>query len=188
MDRIHEIQEELKGLLELTAERMKRFHDVWVDEAPDYVTGDRVFLEHADLRSNRPNHKLDFRRFGPFKISQKILDTAYWVALPDGWSIHDVFHVSCLVPAREDMILGRRQEPPLLIQLKTGDEVKIKRILEEHWTRGGVAEFLVRWKGYNESEDKWLKEYDMPHAVEAIQEFRENKRTWGKRCCGRGGA
>ena len=49
-------------------------------------------------------------------------------------------------------------------------------------------EFLVRWKGYNNSEDEWLKEYDMPHALEAIQEFRENERLWGRMSgCGGGG-
>ncbi|KAG5732344.1 hypothetical protein E4T56_gene11553 [Termitomyces sp. T112] len=59
--------------------------------------------------------------------------------------------------------------------METGDEVEI-RILKERRTRGGVREFLVRWKGYDESEDEWLKEYDMPHALEAIQEFQEKRK------------
>ena len=64
--------------------------------------------------------------------------------------------------------------------METGEEVEIERIIRERTTRGGVREFLVRWKGYDESEDKWLKEYDMPHAQEAIQDFRENERMRGK--------
>ncbi|KAG6876007.1 hypothetical protein C0993_006263 [Termitomyces sp. T159_Od127] len=60
------------------------------------------------------------------------------------------------------------------------EEVEIERILRERRTRGGVAEFLVRWKGYDDSEDEWLKEYDMPHALEAIQEFRANEQARGK--------
>ena len=171
----------MRGLLELMSERMRRFYNAWVDEAPDYMVGDRVYLERADLCLNRPSQKLDFKRFGPFKIAQKISNTAYRLELPNGWSIHNVFHVSCLIPAQEDTILSRRQEPPLPVQMETGEEVKIKRILKERKTRGGVSEFLVRWKSYDESEDEWLKEYDMTHALEAIQEFRENKRT-----CGRG--
>ncbi|KAG5727068.1 hypothetical protein E4T56_gene20327 [Termitomyces sp. T112] len=180
LDRIREVQEELKGLLELAVARMKRFHDAWVDKSPDYVVGDRVFLERADLRLDRPNHKLDFKRFGPFPISQKISDMAYQLALPDGWAIHDVFHVSCLVPAHEDTILGQQQEPPPPVHMETGDEVEIERILRERRTRGGVSEFLVRWKGYDKSEDKWMKEYDMTHALEAIQEFRANEKARGK--------
>lgn len=180
LDRIREVQEELKALLELAAERMKRFHDAWVDESPDFVGGDRVFLERTDLRSTRPSHKLDFRRFGPFRISQKLSDTAYRLELPDGWSIHDVFHVSCLIPMNEDTIVGRRQEPPPPIIVEGSEEVEIERILKERRSRGGVAEFLVRWKGYDESEDEWIKEYDMGHVCEAIEEFRANEAARGK--------
>ena len=66
------------------------------------------------------------------------------------------------------------------MQLETGEEVEIERILREQRTRGGVVEFLVRWKGYDDCDDEWLKEYDMPHVLEAIQEFRENERLRGK--------
>lgn len=182
LDRLHEVQGELRGLLELAAARMKHFHNAWVDKAPDYVIGDHVFLECADLRSDCPSQKLNFKKFGPFPISQKISDTAYRLALPDGWLIHNVFHVSCLVPAQDDTILGCRQEPPPPMQMEMGDEVEIERILWERRTRGGVTEFLVRWKGYNESEDEWLKEYNMPHMLEAIQEFQANERAHGKYC------
>ena len=155
-----------------------------MDEALDYMVGDCVYLECVDLHSSRHSNKLDFQCFGSFKVSQKILDTAYRMSLPDGWAIHDVFHISCLVPAYEDTILGRWQELQPQVQLETGNEVEIEQILKEQWTRGGMAEFLVRWKGYDESEDKWLKEYDMPHAMEVIQEFKENERTHGKHCHG----
>jgi hypothetical protein len=147
LDHIREVQENLKGVLEVSAERMKRFYDAWVDESPDYIPGDRVFLERADLRSTRPSQKLDFRRFGPCRVSQKISDSAYRLDLPDGWSIHNGFHMSCLVPACEDTILSRRQEPPAPLQMETGDEVEIQRILKERRTCGGVSKFLVKWLG-----------------------------------------
>lgn len=41
------------------------------------------------------------------------------------------------------------------------------------------------WKSCDESEDEWLKKYDMPHTMEAIQEFRENKKMHGKHHSGR---
>ena len=91
-----------------------------------------------------------------------------------------MFHVSCLIPAREDTILGHRQEPPLAIQMETGEEVEIERILQERKMRGGVLEFLVWWKGYDKSKDEWLREYDMPHVLEAIQEFHKNEWTCRK--------
>lgn len=98
MDWICEVQGKLKGLLELVAERMRQFYDKWVGEALDYVEGDCVYLKRADLHSDRPNKKLNFKQFGPFRILQKISGTAYWVLL-DGWAIHNVFYVSCLILA-----------------------------------------------------------------------------------------
>ena len=101
--------------------------------------------------------------------------------LPDGWAIHNIFHVSCLIPAREDTILGRKQEPPVPVEMETGPETEIERILKERKTRGGVTEFLVHWKGFGDDEDEWMKEYDLTHMLKAIEEFRQNKRTRGKK-------
>lgn len=77
---------------------MKRFHNHRVQDAPTYNIGDKVFLEHADLWSTRPSHKLNFKCFGLFKILQKVLDSAYRLELPDGWSVHSVFLMSCAIP------------------------------------------------------------------------------------------
>ncbi|KAG5719157.1 hypothetical protein E4T56_gene11824 [Termitomyces sp. T112] len=180
LDRICKVHKELKVLLELAVAWMKWFYDAWVNEAPNYMVGDHVYLKQANLCLDRLNHKLDFKEFGPFQVAQKISDTAYWLALRDGWSIHDVFHISCWVPAHEDMILGQQQDLPPPVQMEWGEEVEIEQILHKRMMRGGVADLLVHWKGYNESEDEWLKEYDMLHALEAIQEFRANEKTCGK--------
>ena len=75
------MQEELKSLAELAATRIKHFYDEWANEAPDYQAGDLVFLERSDLRSTRPSRKLDYKRFGPFKITQKLSSTAYHLEL-----------------------------------------------------------------------------------------------------------
>ena len=171
LEHIHQTQQELQSLLELAAERMKRFHDEWVDESPDYVIGDKVFLERRDLRSVRPSHKLDFKRFGPFEISEKISDTAYRLKLPVSWKIHDVFHVSHLIPARKDTILGRRIEPPAPVEIEGEAEYEIERVLAKKRGAGGVTYYLVHWKGYGEEEDSWVPEYDFTRAQEVLAEF-----------------
>ncbi|KAF8186776.1 hypothetical protein BJ912DRAFT_451946 [Pholiota molesta] len=61
------------------------------------------------------------------------------------------------------------------------EEVEIERILKERKTRDGVAEFLVRWKGFDESENEWIKEYDMQHAREAVEEFRRDEALRGRK-------
>lgn len=173
LDQIHSTQLELQSLLELAANRMKRFHDDWVDESPDYIPGDHVYLERHDLRSTRPSQKLDFKRFGPFQITQKLSDTAYCLKIPTTWRIHNVFHVSYLIPARKDTILGRRQEPPPPDIIEGEEEQEIEQILKKRRLRSSVMQYLVRWKGFGEEDDEWLKEYQLEHAQEAVKEFLE---------------
>ena len=83
-----------------------------------------------------------------------------------------MFHVSHLIPAREDTIPGRIAVPPQPIVIEGEEEFEVERILKERRTRAGVTEFLVRWVGYGEEEDSWQPEYDLEHAQEAIAEFR----------------
>ena len=110
---MQQVQEELKASLELAATQMKRHYDRYVDEAPAFVAGDRVFLEHKEIVTARPSHKLDWKRHGPFRIAEKLSDTAYRLELPETMRlVHPVFHVSHLVPYRENTVLGRVPEPP----------------------------------------------------------------------------
>lgn len=180
LDRIHQVQESLRAVLVLTAERMKRFHDASVDDTPGFEIGDEVFLERADLRSTRPSAKLDFRRFGPFKVSQKVSDTAYRLDLPDGWTIHNVFHVSCLIPVRQDTIPGRRQDPPPPVMVEGEQQQEIERLLKQRKTAGGVKEFLVKWLGFGESHNEWVPEYDLGNAQEAVAQFLAEEKAKGR--------
>jgi hypothetical protein len=77
--------------------------------------------------------------------------------------------------------LGRKQEPPGPVEMETGAETEFERILKERKTRGGVSEFLVHWQGFRNDEDEWLEEYDITHALEAIEEFRQNEGMRGKK-------
>ena len=56
LDRIHQVEKDLASIL--AAERMKRFYDAWVNKSPDYIPGDRVYLEHADMETG-PETEID---------------------------------------------------------------------------------------------------------------------------------
>ena len=88
--------------------------------------------------------------------------------------------MSHLSPARKDTILGHRVVPPPPMIVEGEEEYEVERVLKERRTRAGVTEYLVRWAGYDETEDQWLPEYELEHAKEAIAEFKAHAPQGGK--------
>jgi len=62
--------------------------------------GDQVWLEGRNL-TIASNRKLSPKRYGPFKVSQKISPMAMRLALPPLMKIHNVFHTDLLLPYKE---------------------------------------------------------------------------------------
>ncbi|VDC04626.1 unnamed protein product [Peniophora sp. CBMAI 1063] len=176
IDLIHHVQEELQATLELAAETMKRYHDRWVDQAPAYTVGDRVWLEHPHIHSStRPSPKLDVKRYGPFVIEEKLSDLVFRLALPKSWRVHPVFHVSHLVPFREDSILGRVPKAPTPIEVDGHEEYELQQIIWDRVDQSGKRQYRVRYRGFDSSHDEWLEEYELENAQELLEEYREKK-------------
>jgi len=66
-----------------------------------FSEGDKVWLEGMHLKLPYNTMKLAPRQYEPFKVVAKILDIAYQLKLPDAWKIHNIFHVSLLMPYKE---------------------------------------------------------------------------------------
>ena len=49
---------------------------------------------------------------------------------------------------------------------------RTERFSENHCEEGGETEYLVRWKGYDESHDEWKKEPEITRV--ALDEYREH--------------
>ena len=142
-----------------------------------YKTGDQVWLEGHNLRIDWPSVKLAPKRYGPFKIRKVLSPITYQLALPPQWKIHDVFHADLLTPYHETELHRPNfaRPPPDLINGE--EEYEIEEILQSRrFGKGRKVQYLVKWKGYPESENQWV-DWDDLHADEEIVDFKKKNPT-----------
>ena len=99
----------------------------------------------------------------------------YQLKLPTQWSIHDVFHIDLLTPYRETELHGSNYSRPAPDLIDNEEEYKVEKILD-FWQfgKGRKRQYLIKWKGYPDSDNKWVDHKDI-HAPEAIREFKNSK-------------
>ncbi|XP_024523583.1 uncharacterized protein LOC112343782 [Selaginella moellendorffii] len=93
------------------------------------------------------SQKLLPRYVGPYQVLAQVGDVSYKLDLPDELStVHDVFHVSLLVPYRVDADRSMDIHPPP--EVVNGDmEYEVEATLLSRKARGGRSkEYLVKWK------------------------------------------
>ncbi len=156
-------------------ELMVKAQNLWMKhkDTPKHQIGDLVWLKGHHLRTNQPTAKLAPRRHGPFKITQVMLAVNYRLELPTQWSIHPVFHTDLLTPYRETATHGPNYEclPPDLVDGM--EEYEVEKILDSrHFSRRCKLQYLVKWKGYLDSDNQWVNKEDI-FAEDAIREFEE---------------
>jgi len=141
--------------------------------------GDLVWLEGCNL-SIASNCKLSPKRYGPFKVSQKISPVTICLDLPVSMKIHNVFHTDLLLLYKETEQYGMPYTcPPPIIDSE--EEYKIKNILEaQHFGKKHKLQYLVHWKGYPHSDDQWIDHKDL-NAPDLLADFHlSNSATAGR--------
>lgn len=122
-----------------------------------FAVGDRVFLKLQPYIQTtverRANHKLSFKFFGPFHITERIGEVAYKLDMPPTSRVHLVFHVSQLKPC-----IGPGQHVlPHLPDPDSTHQVPVKVLLQRVRRHGlrTVAQVLVQWSGSTEEMATW---------------------------------
>ena len=137
--------------------------------------------EHIKLvGETRRVRKLNEQWIGPFRVARVVNDNAYELELPASLRIHPVINVSKLklhkdgvaeFPARP--VPFGRPDP-----VATGDgdekEFEVERILDRRqYGRYKIDQYLVRWKGYPDSEATWEPIEALDGALELIVEYNQ---------------
>jgi len=151
----------------------------WVKhkDTPKYQEKDLMWLEGCHLQTNQPTAKLAPKRHGPFEIVQVMSPINYRLKLPTQWSIHDVFHIDLLTPYRETDLHGSNYSRPVPDLIDNEEEYEVEKILDSRqFSQGRKKQYLIKWKGYPDSDNEWVDHKDM-HTPEAIKEFQSSRTT-----------
>jgi len=137
-----------------------------------FKEGDLAWLEGTNIRTTHPKAKLAPRRHGPFKVVYSTA-TNTKLLLPKSWRIHPVFHNSLISPYKETTAHGPNYtRPPPDIVEGEDEHYEVEIVLQSRLTpnRRGV-QYLVKWKGYPDSENSWLPASGMKHATDLVRQF-----------------
>ena len=167
---MNQVRSEVTAALEVASDIMKRTKP----STPSHVfqTGDLVWLEGTNIHTTHPKAKLAPRRHSPFKVVSTTATNSKLV-LPKTWHVHLVFHNSLLSLYKETTAYGPNyaQPPPNIVD---GEEehYEVEEVLQLHPTpnRKGV-QYLIKWKGYPNSENSWLPAMQMKHVAELVKQF-----------------
>ena len=98
----------------------------------------------------------------------------YHLELPMQWSIHPVFHTDLLTPYHETIMHRPKYQHPSPDLVDNAEEYEVKRILDSwQFSRRCWLQYLVKWKGYLESDNMWVNKDDM-FTDDKVQAFKES--------------
>ena len=143
----------------------------------EYQINQKVWLDGRNLKTNTPSKKLAPRRYGPFRILERVSPVAYRIKLPETMKIHNVFHMDLLNPYHETRAYGENypQPPPELIDGE--EEFEVEDIISDRkHGRNRIQQYLVKWKGYPASENSWVNANDL-HAPEILTRYKSGSQT-----------
>ena len=114
-----------------------------------------VWLNGRNLRTDQPTIKLATKCHGPFRVTQVMSPINYHLELPTQWRIHPVFHIELLMQYNETPIHGANYQHPPLELINGKEEYKVEKVIaSRRFGHGRKLQYLVKWKGYLDSDNQ----------------------------------
>ena len=172
-DRMQTSLEEARAALSKAQAEYALYYNCRRDPAPTFKPGDRVLLDASVIHTDQPSKKLDSLHLGPFRVITAVGKAAYKLELPPSLKrLHPVFPVVKLLQLPPDPFPSRRQlPPPDPLIMDDAEHFELDEILDSR-IRYRRIEYLVKWKGYNDSHNQWIPWYNLD-AGQAVRKFHE---------------
>lgn len=177
-----EVTETLKKVHEHVQRRMQSASEQQVKHANkrrrdvQYKVGDKVLLSSNVFLSGMPDksRKLLRKYFGPFLVLRVPNPVNVVLDLPGRTRMHNRFHVSKVKRWEEDKhnVWGPRDDLQP-VEVEDGQEYLVyapERIIAKRGT-GARLRYLVKYKGWDHSENQWLPVRELPGCEQLIRNF-----------------
>ena len=136
-----------------------------------YHIGDQVWLKRKNLNFPHQATKLNPKCYGPFRVIKEISPVAYQLQLPPSWNIHPVFHMSLLLPYSETPSHGPNFSQPPSDLINDEKEYEVEQIkVHRNFGRSKCLQYLIKWKGYPESDNTWENTANV-HAPDLAKQY-----------------
>ncbi|KKA20573.1 hypothetical protein T310_5403, partial [Rasamsonia emersonii CBS 393.64] len=109
---------------------------------------------------------------GPFTIEKKTGPVNYKLKLPESMKIHPIFHISLLEQAPENA----KEPGNIELDDTTEEEYKVEKILAKRKVNS-QTQYLIKWKGYDTSENTWEPIKNLTNCHEKIREFHQQRQA-----------
>ena len=139
--------------------------------APIYKVSNQVWLSTDNLHMlNRASKKLMEKWIGPYEISNT-MPNAVELKLPKTLHIHPVVNIPRVKPYLGPLP-GQPVSRPGLIHVTEDrdEEYEVDTIIDSRIYKGKL-QYLVHWKGYDESERTWEPVSNLKNSPEIVEQF-----------------
>ena len=175
IEKLKNLHEQLRNDIDFMNLRASVYYNKRHEDGPTLKRGEKVYLLRRNIKTKRPSQKLDHQKIGPFIIEEKTGSVNYRLRLPESMKrLHPVFHISLLEPAPQNAQTAEN------IEIEDDDEYEVEKILKQKRVNGQPF-YLVKWKGYDTSENTWEPIANLKGCHQAMQNYWQTSRNCPRR-------
>ena len=166
--------ESVRKNLEKEKEWMKLNANKHHSAVPTYEIGQQVWLATENLQLTHASWKLSERWLGPYTIITLARPNAIKLKLSRSLQIHPIVNISWIKPYHEHMEGQTPYRPGPVHITKDWDNKREVDHIVDSCLKNKKLEYLVHWKGYDDSDCMWEPKSNLRNVKDTIHDFHDS--------------